>query len=81
MINWFRREKLESKEYLELITKLENLRINVEALKIDFELTRNKLKKKAGLQVKEEDDETKDLNKSVLLNPNGNPLEDIKKRL
>lgn len=66
------KKTIESKEFQELFAKFENLRIEVEGLKLDLKLYQNKLARKAGLKMKE-DEETEE-NKGepkVLLTPTG----------
>lgn len=63
--------KIKSNEYLELHERIERLRISFEALKIDLELTRNKLKSSKGMKIKEEEETEKNKSASVLLNPYG----------
>jgi hypothetical protein len=63
----------ESEDFQVLFKKFENLRVEVEGIKIDLALYKNKLFRKAGIMVKEEETET-NKNPSILLNPNGNPI-------
>lgn len=60
--------KLKSNEYLELHTAVERLRVSFEALKLDLELTRAKLRAKKGLV--EKDQEPTSIKESVLLGSN-----------
>jgi len=66
----------ESEDFQILFKKFENLRIEVEGIKLDLALYKNKLFKKAGLRAKEELEEENETNKnpSILLNPNGAPI-------
>ena len=49
---WF--QQIKSAEYLSLLEKIERLRILFESLKLDMEITRNKLKAKKGIVEEEE---------------------------
>ena len=66
----------ESEDFQTLFKKFENLRIEVEGVKLDLALYKNKLFKKAGLKTKEEVEEENETNKNpnILLNPNGAPI-------
>ena len=70
------RSTIEREEFQTLFKKFENLRIEVEGVKLDLALYKNKLFKKAGIKLKEEEEEENETNKnpSVLLNPNGTPI-------
>lgn len=63
----------QSEDFQILFKKFENLRVEVEGIKIDLALYKNKLFRKAGIVTKEEETET-NKNPSILLNPNGNPI-------
>jgi glutamine synthetase type III len=60
---------VQSDEFQILFKKFENLRTEVEGIKIDLALYRNKLFRKAGIVTKEEEDKPKE--PSVLLTPSG----------
>jgi len=60
--------KLKSKEYLDLKQELQNLKIDLHTLQLDFELIVKKLKVKYKISRKENTEEkTEDLNNPVLL--------------
>ena len=68
---WSKRT-IESKEFQELFAKFENLRIEVEAVKIELALYKQKLHKKAGIRMKEEAEEEENHKEpTVLLTPTG----------
>ena len=69
----------ESEDFQVLFKKFENLRVEVEGIKIDLALYKNKLFRKAGIMVKEEETET-NKNPTILLTPNGNTIESAKLR-
>ena len=69
------KKTIESEEFKTLFAKFENLRIEVESVKIELALYKQKLHKKAGIKLKEEQEE--DENKGepkVLLSPFGTIL-------
>lgn len=72
----------ESEDFQTLFKKFENLRIEVESVKIELALYKNKLHKKAGIKMKEDEEEETETNKNpnVLLNPNGSPISIAKSR-
>lgn len=59
MMFWLKKT-IESEEFRRLFNMFENLRIEVESLKLDVNLYKNKLSKRAGIKTKEEEDEVKD---------------------
>ena len=69
------KKTVESKEFQILFNKFENLRIEVEGVKLDLALYKNKLMRKAGLKDKDEESET-NKKPSILLNPNGVAIRD-----
>jgi len=71
---------VEREDFQTLFKKFENLRIEVESVKIELALYKNKLHKKAGIKMKEDEEEETETNKnpSVLLNPNGYPVSTAK---
>jgi len=60
----------------ELALECRDNRMKIETLKIEVELYKNKLSKKAGLKTKDEEEVGNETNKNpqVLLNPNGAPV-------
>ena len=70
------KETIDSKEFQRLFAMFENLRIEVEGVKLDLALYKNKLARKAGIRLGRDEEEETETNKnpSVLLNPNGNPI-------
>lgn len=63
---WFK--KLNSEEYLLLHKRIEELRITMESLKLELELNKQKLRKRANL---DEKDTPKDIYSGVLLPEDG----------
>jgi len=57
---------INSKEYSELLQKFETLRISVEALKLDLDLYKKKLRLSKGIK-REEDEDNEDYKNSVIL--------------
>lgn len=51
------KDTVNSKEFQDLFAKFENLRIEVESVKIELALYKNKLARKAGISFKEEKEE------------------------
>jgi hypothetical protein len=51
------KKTIESEEFQTLFKKFENLRIEVESVKIELALYKNKLHKKAGIKMKEDEEE------------------------
>lgn len=68
---FWHKTNLDSTEYLKLFKMLEEIRISVEMMKLDLELTKQKLRARKGLIDKEEENET-NKKPSILLSPNGN---------
>jgi len=66
---WFK--KIDSEEYLKLHKRIEELRITIEALKLELQLYKNKLRGKVKI---EETDTAKDIYNGALLGENGNTL-------
>jgi hypothetical protein len=66
----------QTEDFQVLFKKFENLRIEVEGIKLDLALYKQKLSKKAGISFKRDDEDETETNKNptVLLNPNGNPI-------
>lgn len=58
---------IESEEFRKLFNMFENLRIEVESLKLDVNLYKNKLSKRAGIYKEEEEEKPKDAYNGVLL--------------
>ena len=67
------KDTVNRKEFQDLFAKFENLRIEVEGVKLDLALYKNKLMRKAGLKEDKEEIET-NKNPEILLNPNGTTL-------
>jgi len=63
----FWNKRIKSEEYLELFKEISHLKIQLEALKLDVELYKRKLKAKKGLI--EEKDEDNDKYKNPVLLP------------
>lgn len=61
---WFKKTKIETKEYLELKKEIDKLRIAIETLDIEVKLYKNKLRTRAKI---DKDEETQNINNSVLL--------------
>lgn len=61
---WFKKTKIETKEYLELKKEIDKLRIGIETLDIEVKLYKNKLRTRAKIN---KDEETQNINNSVLL--------------
>ena len=71
MMFWIKRT-IESKEFQELFAKFENLRIEVEAVKIELALYKLKLHKRAGIKLKDDvEEEQNSKEPKVLLAPDG----------
>ena len=70
------KDTVNRKEFQELFSKFENLRVEVEGVKLDLAIYKNKLMRKAGIKFKEEEEEENETNKNpqILLNPNGLPV-------
>ncbi len=75
------KKTIESKEFQILFNKFENLRIEVEAVKIDLKLYQNKLARKAGIKLKDDEETETETNKNpqVLLDINGNTIRNSKR--
>jgi len=61
------KKTLESEEFRKLFGMLEEQRIRLESLAIEFQLYKKKLKIRAGLEEKEEQEETKSINNPMFL--------------
>ena len=69
------KKTIESEEFKTLFAKFENLRIEVESVKIELALYKQKLHKKAGIKLKEEPEEEENKGEpKVLLSPFGTTL-------
>ncbi len=70
------KQTVQSEDFQVLFKKFENLRIEVEGVKLELALYKTKLHRKAGIRMKEDEEEETETNKnpSILLNPNGYPL-------
>ena len=67
--------KIKTKEYTELLDKINVLSTRIAGLEIDLQLYVKKLRASKGFRdLKEEKPESKGLNKSVLLDSHGQPL-------
>jgi hypothetical protein len=67
------KKTVESDEFQKLFAMFSNLRIEVETVKLELQLYKNKLSRKAGIMKEEEQTET-NKNPSIFLNPNGLPI-------
>jgi hypothetical protein len=67
---------IESKEFQILFAKFENLRIEVESVKIELALYKNKLSRKAGIMREKEENQESEKNKnpSIFLKPDGTAI-------
>ena len=63
----FFKKRINTEEYLELKKSLESLRIELEGLRLDFELITKKLKTKYKITTRKEEEETDNLINKVLL--------------
>lgn len=75
-MSFWSKSTIDSKEFQILFAKFENLRIEVESVKIELQLYKNKLSRKAGIFKEKEETEENEKNKnpSIFLSPNGNPI-------
>ena len=66
------KKTIESEEFRTLFAKFENLRIEVESVKLELGLYKAKLHKRAGIKLKEEEQEEENKGEpKVLLTPSG----------
>jgi len=78
---WKKKKTIESEEYLKLKTQIEDLKIELRSLKLEFELIVKKLKVKYKITTRDKDpEETEDLLKSILLKEDGTTPNDLKRR-
>jgi len=71
MMFWIKKT-IESDEFKTLFAKFENLRIELESVKLELALYKQKLHKKAGIRMKEEEEEQENNKEpTVLLTPTG----------
>ena len=62
---WKTKEKIDSREYIELLNKLNILNVKIATLEIDLALYVKKLRASKGIKDKEEEPE-KDINQQIL---------------
>jgi len=70
-MGFFHKKTTSSVEYLELKKEISNLKIELESVKLTFDLVKKKLRQKAKL---EESDEENPNTTSIFLDPYGKPL-------
>jgi hypothetical protein len=75
MFNWFQKQA-NSEEFLKLYRMLEEQKIKIEMIEINFQLLKKKFKVKAGIEEDTEIETNK--NPEILLSPNGAILNDRK---
>ena len=70
------KKTIESAEFVKLFKLCEENRIKLEMLYLEFDLTKQKLKARRGLEEKKEEKTESESNKnpSIFLNPNGDTL-------
>ena len=70
------KKTIESEEFKKVFKMCEENRIKLEMLYLEFDLTKKKLKARAGLKEREEEKTESETNKnpSIFLNPNGDNI-------